>query len=628
VPVKPKKKVGPKWGARIEAALRSRKTQETEWTANKMQLLGRNYRVSGLRRGDSVALAWAAFQQMIGAVYARNPDVIVRETAAVLSEPAKVLTAAINEDFKTMNMRHPARLAIADVFACGFGVVMERLQNDIVAAPFKYTPEGQKDEKPPKTDEDGIAVPQNQRYSLLRIHPEQILFDPFGVSPMLEDHKWIAIDFYPSVYEVKNSDLFEIDDKTLKGMTRVRANPLESDRRRHFEDRVDDDPDDEFSQVVVREVWDRVNRKVFYLPAGMDKVTGERDWPVELRFNGQLLFPVSLLYFNENPDVFWPIPEISTVRPQFEQYSILFRQILHDSVTKWRRALYRSDLFQKGHIDRLKSGGTFEMIGVDGNKWAGKQDWDLRQVFMMLDDPAVKGDQVAVLNMVKQAVYEVIGSGDLASAGFRSTRSATEAAALTDFLRSRLSTRTENMDAFFQRAATIHALFLQETLVENRSVELTNKEGLAIWREFDRDSIQGTFKFSVSAGSSKPQNTEAMRQEVIAFGQQVLPIIMQAGGDVRPMIEYLAPFYGMPQHMIDQLFRQHKQALVQLAVMLKSTGVGAPVPTPALMEAIATAITSGLNPSELAGVDQQVQQMQKQPGGMPGTNPAIQTLPT
>jgi hypothetical protein len=256
-------------------------------------------------------------------------------------------------------------------------------------------------------------------------------------------------------------------------------------------------------------------------------------------------------------------------------------------------------------------------------------------------DPHVAGDQVAVANMVKQTMHEIIGAGDFASGGMRTTRSATEAAALSDFMRSRMTNRTENVDAFYQRLMTNHVLFLQETAIAGRKVKIVDEAGMAVWREFTKKDIKGEFRFEVIAGSSMPKNTEMRRQENIAFFQQALPIILQSGGDPRPMIEWIAPFYQIPQHMIDQIYKGHRQALLQAALLIKKAYLGQQAPPDQFMEAVSTAIMSGLSQSEIQAVDQQAMaQVQAQPpqapsggsapaqpGGLPGTNPADQTLP-
>jgi len=459
-----------------------------------------------------------------------------------------------------------------------------------------------------------------------------MLFDPNGTMPNLSDHKWISMQFFPTIAELKEDDTFSIDEKTLKGLQRIRSSPAMRERTTEYftpvNQKAGDDPDDDFAQVAIEEVWDRINRKKLYIPCGTDKIIGTEDWPVELRYNGELLYPLSLLYFNENPDEFWPIPEISMIRPQLEQYNDFFKWVLLDAMTKWRRFIARGDIFDRGQLDKLTGGGPTEVVTFNGKLIAGEQNFDIARAFLPVPDIAMKGDQVAVLNLVKQTVHEILGAGDFASAGFRSTRSATEAAALSDFLRSRMTNKTENVDAFFHRATVVHVLHLQETLTTGRAVQVDNDDGIAVWRDVTNADLKGNFKFQIVAGSSTPQNTESRRQENIAFFQQVIGIVLQSGGDPRPIIEWIAPYYKMPQAILDRTWKNQRQLWMQVATAIKQAYMGGQVDPAGFMDLVSAAVMASLSPSEIASIDKAVsQQAPGQPGGMPGTNPSKQTMP-
>lgn len=609
---------GGRWAARLDQAKNYRKRREHGWRQNRQILLGESYRGAYVKRSDTVNLAWAAFQTMIGQVYARNPEAIVRETTPELQLVARMLTAVVDEDLEAMQARYCNRLAMADVFWAGFGIVMEKLSSDITSAAFKFT-----------SSEGEVPVPEKQRYTLHRIHPETFLTDPAGVMPNQADHKWSALEFFPTIKELRKNKLFEVDESVLASLPKIKTSPIMSERVTDYFSKADDDPDPEFAQVSIYEIWDRINREVIYMPKGSNKIIGQRDWPVELRLNGELLFPWSILYFNENPDEFWPIPEIEMVRPQLQQYSLLFRSILEDAMAKWRKFLARGEMLQKGHIDKLRKGSGTEVITIESQKWQGKPDFPLSAVIEPIKDPYVYQDQTVVLNLVKQTVHEIMGAGDFAAGGFRSTRSATEAAALSDFLKSRMTNRTENVDAFFKRQVTVHVLYLQETAVENRRVRMIDRDGLTVWREYNKDGIKGKFDFRITAGSSMPQNTELARQENLQFFQQVVGLVAQQGGDIRPLIEWIAPFYRMPQSIVDQMFKGHRQALMDVATMIQKAFNGQPTDPKAFMDAVSSAVMTGLSPSEIMLVQKNSMApggQNQQPGGLPGTNTTDQTV--
>lgn len=613
-----------KWKSRIDASRRCRDKKLVEWRDNRRLLYGTTKgTVASNPHKWRYNLAWAAMQTTAGKILSRVPEPIVRTGGnPLLDEPAKVLTAACQQDLDRMEAKNVGNLAIGDVYWAGFGMAMELLQNDIASPVASYTQGG------------------GQRYSLVRIHPESFYPDPTGTRVTLEDFSYCGFEFYPTVAEVRDGKEFTISDEALAELPRLRSSPyLEDSNFSALDPRIPEDADPEFQVIRCVEIWDRKSEKIRYMAIGSDEIMGEKDWPVKLRHNGVLRFPVALLYFNQNPDEFYPIPEISIIKSQIESVSALRKQAVIDAITKFRRYLSRGTLLQKGHQDRIKSGGAIEVIEVDDTKWQGDQNkpLPLDQIVRPIEDPHVQQDVLLVADGEMAIMHQILGAGDFASAGFRNTRSATEAAALSDFLNMRTAPRVDSVDTFYRDIVINHCLFLQETVLSGkRKVQIQDEAGVSVWREVSKTSIKGDFEFAVMAGSSRSPNTDSVREQNIAFFQQIAPIVLQSGGNIRPMLEWLAPFYKVPVHMVDAVFGGLKQSLSQVALMMEQQRAGGQVDPNALMEAMASAVMAGLTPSELASVAKVAQQTpgtatpqggppaQAQPGGMPGTNPSDQ----
>lgn len=622
----PKNKRSAAWLSRIQAARRILKTQEAKWRRNRALLLGLN----PTNRSDwtAVNLAWAAFETLVGVCYAQNPEAIIRETRPDLEAIAKLLTTACQQDFELMRARNHVRLGIVDVFWAGFGCIKEHLASDITSRAYTYDIEG-------KTYSGSLPELTNQRYCLQRIHPSSMLRDPIGSSPDLADHKWIAEEFYPTVKEVKESDIFTISSDLLKRLPKLSntprlEQPLGVDQPvRNMLPEGGDDEEDDYAQIRMWEISSRVDRRLFYIPAYSDEIVGDRDWPVDLVYNKELLFPVSLLYFNEHIDESWPIAEITNIAPQLEQFAFLFKSILRDATQKWRKFVVQGEVLQKGHMARLVTGPSNQVISINPQKIGDPKTFRLDNIVYPLPDVTVKQDVLAVLGVVKNLIHEIIGSGDFAAGGFRNTRSATEAAALSDFLKVRMTTRTDALDAFFRELAIRHVLFLQQTASEERMAMLIGPDGQKVWHSYDKDEIQGDFTFHVTAGSSQPRNTEVARQEALAFYQQTLPLVVQSGGDIQPLVEWIAPFYRIPQHLVQAIFSNHKQALLQLAQAILQSHQGVQIDPQAFLELASNAAASGLSQGDMKTLASSLQQSGKrapQPGGLPGTNNSKQTM--
>lgn len=616
------------WFRRMDASKKVRDRHARIWDENRRLLLGLEG-IRGFKRGELVNITWAAFQTTIGSIYAQNPKPIIREKKGDLQVTARMLTDVVISDLEEMRARSAVRMCMADVFWAGFGLIVEKLSSDVTNQFARYTIDGQ-------AYEASVQVPTNQRYTLHRVYPKEVLFDPLGSTPDLRDSRWLGLPCYMTIRELRESDEFSVNEKILKKLRRMSAPPaldgIEQAGTRWQNPRntgaYDSEESDDLAQVKIYEIWDRVNKKRVYIPDGLDDVLLTDDWPIELRLNGELLFPCNILYFNENPDELYPIPEISMIAPQLKQYSVLFKKILRDSVEKFRKFAVRGDIVSQEQQAKLEEGSQNSVIAIDPTKSVlGGQPIRLEDAVAPLRDPSVDRDAIAVAEMVKNLIHEILGAGDWASAGFRSTRSATEAATLSDFLRSRMTTRTENVDAFFRGLVTTHVLYLQQTLSEERAVMTTDENGMAVWQKYNKENITGTFQFSVLAGSSLPQNTETTRQENIAFFQQVFPAIQASGGNVRPLIDWISPFYKMPQHLVDQMFGNHRQALQQLLLIFSAIHNGAKIPGAQLIEAISMAVNTGLSQADIQEVMQQSAKLQpQQPGGLPGTNPSNQLV--
>lgn len=606
------------WARRIDAGIRARDKYDREWQRNKTLLTGYYGRS---KKGKIVSkVGWAAYQTMVGTVFAQSPRPVVREKNAALENTAKLLTQLAADGLEEMDARYFTRQAIQNVFWAGFGVTMQRLDQDITS-----------------------GSPKNQSYGLMNVHPKAFVTDPRGVRVDQQDALWAAIEVYPTVKQLRDDPDFTLNKETLEALQDLagppQAGPYPQSKNKWTTEAqyvAADEDEDEFKVVRVMEIYDRQNKRVIYQPTGSKAIIGEKEWPVEPYFAGQLLFPWTTLYFNENPDEFWPIPEMSMIADEIEQLSVLDRAILMDAVTKWRKFLVRADAFKgQGSVAELKNGSIPSVIPVTESMIG--QDIRINDVVFPVPDTHVPSDVLAVSAYKKNQIHETVGAGDFASAGMRSTRSATEAAALSDFLRVRMTTRTENIDTYFKKLVRMYVLFLQQTATEARFAKVTDGTGLQVWQQYDKGKIKGDFDFTVIAGSSMPKNTDSARERNLAFYQQVAPIVLQSGGNPRPLIEWLAPYFDIPQHKLDEIFANHKQALQQLALAFAAVHAGDKnLGGPQMMELIAQAVNTGLNAQDLQQVQQmgaiaaqqsqrqQAQQPPAQPGGLPGTNPSNQ----
>jgi hypothetical protein len=613
------------WFARLEAGQRDLDIHAKEWKRCRGLLLGLS--PENVSDWAPVNLGWAAFETLVGICFQQVPKPIIRHINPEQENAAKTLTSRTKADFDLMRARYYGRLAIADVFWAGSGVIIEKRLGDLGLAVNNWIQDG-------KLQTAETPYLKNQRMVFGRVHPLAIIRDCLATMPDDSDAAWEAIEFYPTMKELKTGD-YKISKAVLDALPKIRSAPQAPGSQSWTPDTGEYD-EDEFTRVRCREVWDRANKRLLYIPRYSDEVILEKDWPAPLVYNSQLRFPWSRLFFNEHPDEAFCLPEMSAAAPQIEQFQVLFRSILRDAVSKWRKFVVYGRAFDKAALANLISGDGNSIIPIRDNFVGDISKTDIQKSLVYpVPDVTVKQDNLAVLSLVKGLVHEIFGAGDFASAGFRSTRSATEAAALNDFLKVRMNNRTENIDAFWKDLVTNHVLYLQQYLPDNAVAEIVGSDGVERWVKMDKAQIQGDFVFEVIAGSSQPKNTESSRQENLAFYQQTLPVVQSVGGNVQPLIEWIAPHYDIPQEIVQAIFSGHKQALMKLGQLIAEAHFGGQTQPGEFLESASAAVNTGLTPGDLKAIQSmaasQVADQQKQnsgqPMGLPGTNDSPQTIP-
>ncbi len=164
-------------------------------------------------------------------------------------------------------------------------------------------------------------------------------------------------------------------------------------------------------------------------------------------------------------------------------------------------------------------------------------------------------------------------------------------------------------------------------MTEPDTVPVGKPDGQTQYQEVSGKDLEGKFAFEIITGSSQPRNTEVAKQEAMQFYQLSLEPVRASGGNIEPLIQWMAPFLHMPQHMIDQIFAGHKPALMQLALAMQAMHSGTKIPPDALLELIARVVNTGLSAADMKMLQGVAAQQASAPQGMPGTNTSDQTLP-
>jgi hypothetical protein len=239
---------------------------------------------------------------------------------------------------------------------------------------------------------------------------------------------------------------------------------------------------------------------------------------------------------------------------------------------------------------------------------------------------------LAIKEMVKQEINDIVGYGPAERGGLPQTRSAREAVAIKEKLDMRLAKRADAVADFYRLFGAKHIRFLQQTMeIERyaRVFSIAKELSAAGYQEYAADDIQGDFNFIVYAGTSAPRSTEAKRNSEMQLFSTLLPLIQNGMIPIEPPLMRLAEvnqWKGM-----DSLLRNYKPATKALAgVLMALRTKPQEVPPQALLESAAAVVQAVLTPQEIAMLAKatQAQGSANAPGARGDPNPTATTAGT
>jgi hypothetical protein len=159
---------------------------------------------------------------------------------------------------------------------------------------------------------------------------------------------------------------------------------------------------------------------------------------------------------------------------------------------------------------------------------------------------------------------------------------------------------------------------------------LGGKPGLQEFLQYSKEEVEGDFEYDVIPGSTGPKTTESKRAQVMQEFQTMAPIVMQAGGNIRALLEYVAEYMGWKS--VDKVWENPKNAAKELAAVLLGFSQGASTPEQ-LVDTASKMVMAELTPAEIGELKKQLMgqapgQAQQAEGTRGDTNPMGTTAGT
>lgn len=617
------------WAGRLSRAKSFQEKYKKGWDENKRLIFSEmsdpaegTVPGSGAAKANRVSYGWGLYEGLETAIYVQNPDILVTARDASQRPNALRVKQVVNYDMELMDAKEIGNLCLLDTFINGYGAVIEAVETEH------------------KVDEDGEKTGEVewQGFGLRRIEPTDILFDPQSKKLDLSDCRYLFVAWYPTIDELRNdprmTDLpkkleeFPESSEATRGHSPGASMALERQAASLIQGQPQGETDPSYKTICVWECYDKVNHKILYITDNKGYIIGEGEWPTNLRFGPADLYPITLLYAHPVPGRFYPRPEAELIAPQLREINITEKMISEDSTTKFRKWITLAGIFtddQKAKVTDTDLANA--MIYVDATQLAevlGVQKLDPNQVDMRnlvvpIEDVAPKKDLYIRYEMLEKQIQHIIGYGPSARGGLPSTRSAREAMMINAKQDQRLDKRKDRIISFYRLLAMKHIRFLQHHMATERYAKVMSKAGqLTDWMKYSREEVLGDFEFEVVAGTTTPKNTEVKKASVQQMAQLIMPILMQRGQDVRPVVELLAEYWGWDE--VDRCFsdvKQHAEALARgAAAFMKGQ-----IPPQELMNLIGRLLMAELTPQEFAMIEKQMNAGKPQmgaPGGGEG----------
>jgi len=630
------------WRERIERSKQHQRANSKNWSRNKGLIFGdqaneyeSDRQQAPWKQLATLAYGWGMCEALTAAIFAQNPSGVVDAYDSGKMPTTGMLSQIMRFDFDQMNTRDLMPLAITDMFINGYSAVIECVKNEKKWVAYPNATEGSLGD-PVAADEETEGAQEallDQRFEARRIHPKDFLADPAGTLLDLSDSSYCAVAWYPTVAELQGDKSFSLpegieDFPECHSGSRETKTESGSRSPRPGSQQQSEEKDPKYRRILVWEVHDKVNHRLVYVTDHGYHQIGTAPWPAQLQVGGRDLFAITLFYMHPNTEGLYPKAEVDLVANQLMILNRLDAVIYEDAVTKWRKYVSAVGLQSNDQAAKTTDSALGnDLIQVDPDSLddlmgQDKKQVDVRSLIMTLEDIAPKKDMLAVRELVKSEIHEILGYGPLDRGGMPKTRSAREAVAIKEQLGARMEPRRAAIERFFQDFGQKHLMFLQQKMALPRYVKIFPEfeREAAMFLQYKPEDLEGNFQYRVLSDTSTPQTNESRKASELQLFQSIAPIIQATGGDITIPFRRLAVAYQWEG--VDELFKNHKAVLQNLAALLVQFKTGTVKPEQ-LLEAAAQAVSSGLSPAEIKNITQVLA------GGMGGggqANPASTTM--
>jgi hypothetical protein len=438
---------------------------------------------------------FAYIRSAIPRTYFRTPAITVVATQREYVHHARVVESIDNWLIKTTGLKKQLKSAILDTYLCGIGPIKLGYDSEYIYSP-RHAADVNASTVTQVNVKDGSRIEYNANIHPgmpwgLRARPDEII-TPYGYdSP--ESLPWIAHYILRPLEDCMNDAKYSSERKKLVGG--FSASNIETFKQFNREGAPG-------RFVLLKEVRDRSTGKVYVFAE--DKLLLEEE--DSLQIDG---LPWEFIIFNEDPEHFWPLPDVKMFAPQQKELNNI-RTHSH----KQRTLALLKFLFKKGSIgqddlDRLLSGDWKDIgagIPVDEDYLEGvvkEFTPNTNNEFLIREQERTESDMRSIMGFSQNQTGEFVPFHN---------KTAREASIVENASQIRTDERRDIVADVLSNIIRKQNQFIFKFWDRPQVAQIAGDDGFSYWVQYTGDQLKAEYSLNIFPETGMPVSREVRQQ--------------------------------------------------------------------------------------------------------------------
>jgi len=471
-------------------------------------------------------------RSLIPQVYHRDPRVSVTATKPELIAHARVVEAVDNHIIRETMLKGTLKTAILTAYLTGTGPIKLGFDSE-----FGYLPSQ-------SVDADSATVTQHSTKEgrlieyqtgvkpgmpwALPEQPEHVIV-PFGYRHG-DALPWIAHRILRPLDDIKQDQKYRFT-KDLKGTRRIEFDS-EDEGKRIFQ------PGDNIIFGELFEIRDMRTGQI-HIICEKELLMSEPD---ALQIEG---IPWEFIIFNEDPEFFFGIPDVSMIEPQQIELNEIRTQARRHRQITLLKFLYLKDAIDPKQLEALLSGEVGPAVGIDGESLAAA---------VSILQPHMPPDFAIERGVVSQDMRESMGFSENQLSAYKegTPPTATETQAISGSHEARISERKDIVADTLTRIVRKWNQYIFSFWTGERVVQVVGPQGVQQWVKYTGEELRGEYNLRIDPDSGFPVNRQVKMSAAVnllkMFGGD--PTISQPLLKMQVLEQFESIFPGISQGLM------------------------------------------------------------------------------